>query len=267
MEETTPTAGGALARLKRIVVVAVILALAGTILFLLAERNSRFYYLSTEGSQLVVSRGANLPFGKRPWRPEDPVLAEAYAPVAIPAGVAPITEQRFGERQDLDRALFEVLAGWADARIRTDDPVLVREGLDYVARATRLQGVTAEQQLRLRGLRAELAWYEGRERLEAGGKLLEEARAQLQLATEASPARAREAVAILDDLTPAMERLTRALQTARGLRIAMPQAAPVPVQPAVAGAGGAGGSGGAGRAAAAGAGGAAAAEELAAPAP
>ncbi|WP_373044084.1 hypothetical protein [Vulgatibacter sp.] len=227
--ENAPTTN-ALGRLWKLVLALVILALAGATVYLLAERNSRFYYLSTEGNRLVVERGARLPWGKQAWAPADPALAEVYAAIELPAGVAAIAEQRFDERQDLDRALFELLAGWADARVRTDEPAKMREGLVYVERAGKLPGIDSDQQRRLRALRAELAYYEGRDRLENGGRLLDEALRQFQLATEASPARAREAVAILDDLQPAVERLTRALQTARGLRAPV---APEAAAPAV----------------------------------
>lgn len=258
MEETTASSGGVLARLRRIVVAAVILALVGVTLVLLAERNSRFYFLGTEGGQLVVYRGARLPWGKRVWEPQEPALAEAYAPIAMPEGVAAITEQRFDERQELDRAFFDLLAGWADARIRTDDPARMTEGLAYVHRAAMLPGISSEQQRRLRALRAEVAYYEGRDRLERGGRLIEEAREQLRMATEASPMRAREAVQILDELQPAIERLERALQTARGLRAPpMPALFPPPAAAPAVPAGGSGGAGGAGGAAGtAGAGGA-----------
>lgn len=229
--EESATKEGILARLRRIVVAAVILALVGLTVFLLAERNSRFYFLGSENGTLVVSRGARLPWGKRPWAPEEPTLAEAYAPVQLPVGSAPLPLRRFDERQELDRALFDVLAGWADSRVRTDDPLAMQEGLVFVQRAGLLPGITPEQQVQLRKLRAEVAYFEGRERLEEGGRLLEEAREQLVLATEAKPARAREAVAILDELEPALDRLARALQMVRGLRDAIPAPAAAKAPP------------------------------------
>lgn len=229
-ESETPTFG----RLRRMATLAIIFALSLGILVLLAERNSRFYYLGSEGDMLVVSRGAWLPWGKRPWTSDDPTIREVYGPLPLPVGEPPVPEQRFDERQELDRALFEVLAGWADAKIRTDEPVQMREGLVYVERASRLTGITPPQRKRLRALRAELAFYEGRDSLERGGQLLQEARDHLELATEASNARAREAVAILDDLQPGLERINRALQTARGLRLPVaslpPPPEPIPAQ-------------------------------------
>ncbi len=252
---TQESSEGLLARLRRFAIVAVIVALAGGVVFLLSERNSRSYFLYSEAGSLVIARGARLPFGKVAWAPEDPALAEAYGRIALPTGAAEVPEQRFDERQDLDRALFDLLAGWADTRIRTDDPIQVREGLAFVERAARLQGIEADQRRRLRVMQAELAWYEGRDRLERGGKLIEEARAHLRLATEASPARAREALLLLNELEPALERLSRVVHASRGLHAAqpaLPAAAIAPEQAPAAGDGGAGGAAGA-----AGAGGAA----------
>ena len=221
MSTNESTGRGLVARLRRFAIVSVIVALAGALVVLLSERNSRAYYLAAEGGALVVSRGARLPWGKVSWTPEEPALAGAYARIPLPAGVGDVPEQRFDERQDLDRALFELLAAWADTRIRTDDPVQVREGLGFVERAAQLPGIDGDQRRRLRAMQAELAWFEGRERLERGTRLLEEARGHLRLATEASPARAREATAILYALEPALEQAHRALQTARGVRPAV----------------------------------------------
>lgn len=212
---------GPMQRLKRLSITLVVFGLTACILFLLAERNRRFYFLSSIDGKVVVERGAWLPYGKEPFEPEEDSLAEAYAPISIPEGVGGFASQRFEERPDLDRALFDVLAGWAEPRVRAGDGLEMKEGLVLVNRAALLPGIRPDQRGRLRGLQAELAWYEGKQRLDDAGKLILEARRQLELATEASPGRAREAVAILDDLIPAADRLNRALQTARGLRFPM----------------------------------------------
>lgn len=233
--DTDNAQGGPMQRLKRFSLALVVFGLTACTLFLLAERNRRFYFLSSSDGWVVVERGAWLPYGKEPFHPDDESLAEAYAPIAIPAGVGPIVSQRFDERPDLDRALFDVLAGWAEPRVRAGDGDEMKEGLVLVNRAALLPGIRPDQRVKLRGLQAELAWFEGKQRLDDAGKLILEARRQLELATEASPSRAREAVAILDDLIPAADRLNRALQTARGLRF--PLGLPPPQQqeePAVA---------------------------------
>src|SRR5690606_38381854 len=140
---------GAWVRIKRLLTGVVVLSLALATLYLLAERNSRTYYLSTEDGRLVVSKGAWLPAGKQPYLPEDAHAARVYAPVPIPEGVAPVPEQRFDERQDLDRVLFEILADWAEQRIRSDDPAAMRDGFELVERAGLFSGITAEQIARL----------------------------------------------------------------------------------------------------------------------
>lgn len=224
-------------RLKRISLALVVFGLTACTLFLLAERNRRFYFLSSTDGWVVVERGAWLPYGKEPFHPDDESLIEAYAPIAIPAGVGPIASQRFDERPDLDRALFDVLAGWAEPRVRAGDGEEMIEGSILVARAALLPGIRPDQRVKLRGLQAELAWFEGKKRLDDAGRLILEARRQLELATEASPNRAREAVAILDDLVPAADRLNRALQTARGLRFPLGLPAPQEDEPKVQGEG------------------------------
>ena len=224
MSTDASSGGGLIARLRRIAIAAVIVALAGAIVVLLSERNSRAYFLGAEGDAIVVQRGARLPWGKVAWAPEEPALAQAYARIPLPPGVAAPPEQRFDEREELDRTLFELLAGWADTRIRTDDPEQVREGLALVERAALLPGIDGDQRRRLRGMQAELAWFEGRERLGRGADLLEQARRQLRLATEASPARAREAAKLLYELEPALEKLHQAVLVARGARPAQPVA-------------------------------------------
>jgi hypothetical protein len=102
--------------------------------------------------------------------------------------------------------------------VETDDPEALREAYHLLERAGRLAGIAPEQRIRMRALRAEVAWWEGRQQLERAAAILREARDQLELATDATPARARDAAAILEDLVPASDRLGKALVTARNLR-------------------------------------------------
>lgn len=215
-EQTAPEGPGFRVRMMRLFVGVLVLALAATTLYLLAERNSRFYYLAQEGSRLMVYRGAWLPSGKRPYLPEDPHTASIYAPIDIPAGSAPIVEQRFEERQDLDRALFEILAGMASERIRSEDESRMKEGFALVDRAGRLPGITGDQAKALRGMRAELSFFEGRSHLERALVELRQAREKLELATEASSSRGPAATSLLRAISPATEVLGRALQRSHG---------------------------------------------------
>src|SRR5690606_34977077 len=105
--EPLDLAEGGGSRFRRWATRLVILALLASLFYLLAERNRRFYFLSAEADQLIVSRGTWLPSWKAPYYPEDPLMAKAYAPVDVPEGET-VAQRRFDERQDLDQALFEI---------------------------------------------------------------------------------------------------------------------------------------------------------------
>lgn len=203
-------------RLARLFVGALVLGLAGATLYLLAERNSRFYYLSQEGRRLVIHRGAWLPSGKRPYLPDDPHTARIYAPIELPDDAPSIGERRFSERQDLDRALFDILADLAEERIRSEDEPRRQEGFALVERASLLPGITGTQAERLRSLRAELSFYEGRAHLERAVVELRQAREKLEHAAESSSVRGESAATLLRTIAPATEALSRALQRSRG---------------------------------------------------
>jgi hypothetical protein len=222
MYESEESSGpsGAMDRLKRLLlflVVAGLLAVAG---YLQVERNHRTYFTATHDGALVISKGSYFLWGARPYVPDDPPSAEAYAPIPIPAGAPPVPDERFDEREDLDRFLFELLAGWAEPRIRTAEPERMKEGFLYVERATRLTGLSGTQSKKLRELRAEVAFFEARDRIEQASVLLEEAREKLRLASDGS-AHAREAAVLLEQLEPANQVVSYALRTARlGVRAA-----------------------------------------------
>lgn len=220
-----PEGPGFRARMTRLVIGGVVLGLAAATLYLLAERNSRFYYLSQEEDRLVVYRGAWLPSGKRPYLPDDPHTAQIYAPVELPPGAAAPGEQRFEERQDLDRALFEILADLARERIRSEEEEVMQEGFALVERASRLPGITGEQAKALRSMRAELSFFEGRGHLERALVELRQAREKLEHATEASSSRGRAAASLLRSVVPGAEVLSRALQRSRGWEV--PELRPV----------------------------------------
>ena len=191
-----------------------ILALVASLFYLLAERNRRFYFLSAEGDQLVVSRGTWLPSWKAPYEPEDPLMAKAYAPIDIPEGEV-VPQRRFDERQDLDQALFEVLIEWAQVRILADEPESLSAGTDYLERAALLPGISGEQFTRIRALRAEVAFSEGRTRLVEALSILDTVNERLALAASGRTARARRAQGLLQVLLPATESLADALQQMR----------------------------------------------------
>ncbi len=61
-----------------------ILALMAAVLFLLAERNQRRYFLQAQGRLLVIDRGLLLPYGHAPFHPSDPADASTYRPFELP---------------------------------------------------------------------------------------------------------------------------------------------------------------------------------------
>src|SRR5687767_12712202 len=105
---------GARARrtLTRLLVSVVILGLAGLAFTLLARLNAGTFTLHRDeaAGALVVHKGRLLPFGSQPYQPSDPLLADTYAPIPL-ENLQPgaILERRLTERDELDRALFEVL--------------------------------------------------------------------------------------------------------------------------------------------------------------
>lgn len=191
-----------------------VLALLASIFYLLAERNRRFYFLSEDGGALVISRGSWMPSWTAPYQPDDPSIAKAYAPIPIPAGVE-LSQRRFVERQDLDQALFEILLNWAEPRILDDEPEALEEGVMYLERAGLLPGISGEQFVRIRALRAEVAFSEGRSELVSALEILERVNERLSLAAGARTKKGRKATRLLEVLVPATQALNGALEEMR----------------------------------------------------
>ncbi|HZH03313.1 MAG TPA: IF-2 protein, partial [Myxococcaceae bacterium] len=100
--------------ITRWVVGTVILALVGAVVFLTSRLNARTYRLVADGGKLVVMKGRPFPVGSLPYRPQDPFLVDAYAPVPLPEPAPPdLLIRAYSERDELDRALFVVLEGLA----------------------------------------------------------------------------------------------------------------------------------------------------------
>jgi hypothetical protein len=201
--------------LVRLVVVLLVLALAGAVVVLLSRLNARTYSIEQRGQELVVLKGRNLPFGAAPYLPSDPRLVDAYAPIPF-EGVAPesLVGVTFEDREALDRALFEVLIDRAELRITSEDTREQEEALLAMRRAEKLNGITEEQQLSLRRVQAEAAFYQARYRLDEARRLTAEAMVQLRLAAESSTQNARAANQMLAEVSPAARALEEALRRA-----------------------------------------------------
>src|SRR3954468_16034488 len=106
----------------RLVVLLVVIALGVVVFQLLSQLNARTYTLQQEGDQLVIHKGRELPLGSEPYHPSDPLLADTYAPLPLdrmPVGA--LLERRFTDRDELDRALFEVLEKLARPKVYSEE--------------------------------------------------------------------------------------------------------------------------------------------------
>lgn len=212
-EDTTPTPLAD--RLKRLALWATVVAFAGLAGYLQMERNQSTYFVSTRDGKVLIQKGVFFFWGAQAYVPEDAADAETYSPIVLPAGGVPVADLRYGEREQLDRFLFDLLAGWAETRIKTDEPARLQEGVRYVERAARLPGISAEQLKRLRELRAEVAYFDARDKLEKAHLLLGQVREQLQLAAQGNGPRAREALGLLDQVEAGSGLISYAARTAR----------------------------------------------------
>lgn len=199
----------------RLLVFFLILGLGGGVVFLLSQLNSRTFTLTTVDGQLVVMKGRMAPMGAVPYRPGDPRLADAYAPIPLEGqDVGSLILRSFTERDELDRALFPLLESMARPRIASEEPPKVEQGLYYLRRAEKLSGVTEEQRLTLQKLMTEVAFFQARQKLEDARKLVSDALAQLKLAAESQSRHARSANQMLSTVAPPARALEEALRRA-----------------------------------------------------
>jgi hypothetical protein len=216
METQPPSLGRRTARtMGRLLVTLLVVALSGGVLFLLSELNSRSFSLQQVGDHLVVNKGRFLPMGARPYYPDDPEVAEAYAPLPLQGVLPPgLTERTFNDRESLDRALFDVIDQMARPKLASDTPEVLEQGLAYLRRAERLAGISPEQRTRLAQMQAEVAFFQARRKLDAARKQIAEALAQLKLAAQSNSRHARQAHTMLTELGPLGQSLEEALRKA-----------------------------------------------------
>src|SRR6185312_9904701 len=125
----------------RLLVTLLILGLGGAVVFLLSQLNARTFTLAQENGQLVVMKGRMLPTGSVPYRPGDARLADTYAPIPTEGrDVSSLLEQKFTEREELDRALFPVLEALSRRWMDSNEPAQLEKGLYYLRRADLLSG-------------------------------------------------------------------------------------------------------------------------------
>jgi hypothetical protein len=220
---------------KRLIITTVVVALGGATVFLLSQINSKTFTLENRDGKLVVLKGRMMPMGADPWLPADAALADTYAPIDL-EGTSPMgaLNVKYEDRDSLDRALFGVLEGLARPRVLSDDPKLLEQGLYYLRRGEKLSGLTDEQRLALKTLRTDVAFYTARKKLEDGQRQVEEALAQLKLASTADSKHSREANQMITTVEPPARALTEALRRAVNMLSApavdttkLPEPAPV----------------------------------------
>ncbi|MFE8600554.1 IF-2 protein [Archangium violaceum] len=197
----------------RLLVTLLILGLGGSVAFLLSQLNARTFTLAQENGQLVVMKGRLLPTGAAPYRPGDARLADAYAPLSTEGrDVSALLEQRFTEREELDRALFPVLEGLARPRVQSDDPAVLEKGLYFLRRAELLSGLTEEQRRTLETMKADVAFFQARQKLEQARRDVTEALTQLKIASESRNRNTQRANQMLSVVGPAAQALEKALR-------------------------------------------------------
>jgi len=200
----------------RLLVTLLVIGLGGAVAYLVSMLNARTFTLEQQEGSLVVMKGRMLPMGSVPFHPGDAFLADAYAPIPLEgqsAGMA-LLQQRFTERDELDRALFDVLERLARPRVDSDDPKTLDQGLYYVRRAGKLSGITDEQRRSLKQLEADVAFYQARQKLEDARKLVADALTQLRLAGESKGRHARSANQMLSEVEPSAKGLEESLRKA-----------------------------------------------------
>jgi hypothetical protein len=216
--------------LKQLVVVLLVLALGGAVAFLLSQLNARTYSVQEVDGNLVVMKGRMLPFGAEPYRPPDPALREAYAPIPMDGNVpGHLIDEHFTERDELDRALFDVVGRLAKAKVNSDDPQVLEQGLFYLRRVEKLSGLSDEQRQSLQDMHSEVAYYLARSKLDRARSEVAEAIAQLKLAATSANRHAHSANQMILEVEPAAKALEDALRrAAHGLSAPADSDAPRP---------------------------------------
>jgi len=163
----------------RLLVGVLVLGLLAAVAYLGSEVNHRRYRLEVKDGVLEIERGRFLPMGFEAYTPENDTLRPAYAPVPVPPGTTVDTATVYGERSDLDGALYRLFSTWAEARLKAGDDEAVNAATSYLSRAELLPGLAEGQRASLHKLRGQLALREGASHVTGASRELATARAQL----------------------------------------------------------------------------------------
>ncbi|MER2562873.1 MAG: IF-2 protein [Myxococcaceae bacterium] len=211
---------------------AVVVAGATGGLYAASLLNSRTWSLEVQGGQLIVARGKMLPMGTEAFQPADPLLAEAYAPLDLNGNTAlAVVGQKFEDRDELDRALFSVIELLAKPRVSSDLKRDLDIGVALVKRAEALRGLSEQQRTTLGTLKAEVAYFLAKQRIDDARKQLDEALQQLKLAADADARHKKDATQLLLAVEPQVKSLSDTLRAAVQGLPPPPPVAPNPIPP------------------------------------
>ncbi len=213
----------------------VFVVLAGGAAYAASLLNMRTYKLETRGLDLVVLRGTMIPFRFAYYQPPDALQADAYAPLNLEGTPAAPNGATFGDRDQLDRALFGVIEGLLRPKLASDDARDLETAADLVKRAGYLRGLTADQNATLKKLGSEFAYYVAQTRLQEARRELEEALTQLKIAADTDGRHRDQANAMLLSVAPQVRELATAIQETSAIALGKPPAGnriPAPTPPA-----------------------------------
>jgi biopolymer transport protein ExbD len=214
MDDSTPGFGARLVRaIRNLFIFALIVGSAGVAGYALSVSNSKTYSLEVRSGRLVVMKGKLMPTGADAWLPGEPALADAYAPLDLEGNTAlTVVGKKFEDRDELDRALFQVLEMLARPRLASDSPKDLEHGLTLVRRAEKLHGLTDDQRATLKKMQSDVAYFLARVRLDDARRQLEEALAQLKLAAESETKNRQQASLMLLAVEPQVKLLSTTLR-------------------------------------------------------
>jgi hypothetical protein len=208
-----------------------VLALLGAVWWLASERNARHFTYEVRGGELLVSKGRYFPTTTAAIGPGDP-LGKVYAGIQPPAGVKPIAEVEVEDQVSLDRALYELITGWARAAAKARDAAGQQQAEELVARVSQLSGLTPAQLSDLQTLRAELGWWSAARDLDQAVKQLAVARRKLEEVRRGDVEHAAQATAMLTGLDALSLQLAELSAGRGGTAAAVVPAAAAPEAPA-----------------------------------
>lgn len=177
-----------------------VFALAGTVIYLISDRNRGQYRLIAQSGTLAVQQGRFLPLGFETYEPEIPALRNAYAPIPLPPAEAFGESESFNDRADLDRALFALLAGWARERLLSEDAGDFELAVTFVQRSELLPGLSEGQRTELRILRGDLAYRNARRKLTTVAEQLRKALDEFKLSLKLGTSHPNDAQRWIDDI-------------------------------------------------------------------